>query len=89
MFMKKELFVQTKYGNHMVVFEHDERRGYIAVAPTLPGVITWGKNITHAKEMVKEAIELCIESLVEKQSNTKISTSHVRSHKSQKVFARV
>ena len=87
--MKKELFVQTKYGNHVVEIEPDERRGYVAVAPALPGVVTWGKNINHAKEMAREAIELCIESLVEKHSNAKTSTPHIRSHRFQKVLTRV
>lgn len=60
----KSLFIQTNYGSHLVTIDPDERHGYIVIAPALPGVITWGKNLTHAKEMAREAIELCIESLV-------------------------
>ena len=33
--------------------------------PSLPGCITYGKDIDEAIAMAKEAIELCIESLVE------------------------
>ena len=68
--MRKKFFlVNTAYGSHTVVLEPDERRGYIVVAPALPGVITWGETIAHAKEMAKEAIEVCIESLVETRSH--------------------
>ena len=74
--MEKIFFVQTHYGSHKIILEHDKRRGYVATAPGLEGVITWGKNIVHAKNMAREAIELCIESLVQKKSNTKSSTRH-------------
>ena len=80
------LFVQTRYGNHMIVLEPDERKGYVAIAPALPGVITWGENMTHAKEMAKEAIELCIESLVEKRPSAKAVS---RPEKSRKVLVKV
>lgn len=54
------------YGLHVAILEPDER-GFVVTVPALPGVITWGKNITHAEEMVKEAIELCIECLVQEK----------------------
>ena len=72
---KKSVKVETKYGIHLVVLEPDETKGYIATAPNFEGVITWGKNISHVKEMAKEAIELCIESLVEKNLLQKIRRS--------------
>ncbi len=61
---KKKVTVHTKYGAHVIVLERDGK-GYMATAPGLQGVITWGKTVTHAKEMAKEAIELCIECLAE------------------------
>lgn len=77
---KKETkaYVSTRYGTHLCVLEPDEKRGYIVTAPGLEGVITWGRNISHAKEMAKEAIELVIECRAEEflhrrkiqQSNT-------------------
>ena len=70
----------------MIVLQPDERKGYVAIAPALPGVITWGENMTHAKEMAKEAIELCIESLVEKHPSAKAVS---RPEKSRKVLVRV
>lgn len=60
---KKILDIQTIYGLHKTVLEPDEEKGYIVTAPGLRGVITWGKDINHAKKMAKEAIELCIECL--------------------------
>lgn len=63
---KRTALVQTKYGTHTIMLEPDEEKGYIASSPNLDGVITWGKNIAHAKAMVQEAIEVCIEALVMK-----------------------
>lgn len=57
-------YVSTRYGDHLCILEPDEKKGFIVTVPDLQGVITWGRNISHAKEMVKEAIELCIESRV-------------------------
>lgn len=86
--MEKVFFVQTNYGSHRVVCEPDERHGYVVTVPTLHGVITWGKNLAHAKEMAQEAIELCIESLVQKRSDAHTkSISHP--NKSKKVLVRV
>lgn len=64
--LKKKAIIQTKYGAHEVILEKDER-GYAVWATNLPGVVTWGKTIKHAKEMAKEAIELCIKCLVEEE----------------------
>lgn len=57
----RTIYVQTPYGRYLCELESDEKRGFIVTVPGLPGVITWGKNVTHAKEMAKEAIELCVE----------------------------
>lgn len=86
--MKKSVYVETNYGSHLVAIEPDERCGYVVTAPALPGVITWGKNLTHAKEMAREAIELCIETLVQKRSDAYIKPTS-RSNKSQKVLVKV
>ena len=86
--MKKSLYIETNYGSHLVAIESDERRGYVVTAPALPGVITWGKNLTHTKEMAREAIELCIESLVQKRANIQMKPAP-RLNKSRKVLVRV
>ncbi|MBI2052172.1 MAG: type II toxin-antitoxin system HicB family antitoxin [Candidatus Sungbacteria bacterium] len=64
--MKKQVIVKTKYGEHRIVLEKDER-GYMVIAPGLECVVTWGKNINHAKAMAKEAIELHIECIAEEE----------------------
>lgn len=63
----QKIYIETDYGKHLCVFEPDEKKGFIATAENLPGVSTWGKNLAHAKRMVKEAIELCIECCVEEK----------------------
>lgn len=57
----QRLYVHTSYGDHVGIFERDEKRGFIVTVPGLPGVVTWGRNIAHAKKMAREAIELCVE----------------------------
>lgn len=57
--------VQTQYGLYRCVLELDGKRGFIVTVPGLDGVITWGKNTAHAKEMAREAIELCVECRVQ------------------------
>lgn len=63
---KKYMEVQTRYGKHLCLFELDDKEGYIVTAPGLPGTITWGKTIAEAKKMAQEAIELCVECLVQR-----------------------
>jgi predicted RNase H-like HicB family nuclease len=54
--------VETQYGSFLVTFEPDpDMGGYMIAAPKRPDVISWGKNLAHAKQMAKEAIECSIE----------------------------
>lgn len=59
---KREITIKTRFGAHICVFEPDEQ-GYVVTAKDVPGVVTWGKNLSHAKEMAKEALELMIETI--------------------------
>ena len=59
---KREITIKTRFGAHICVFELDEK-GYVVTAKNIPGVVTWGKNLTHAKEIAKEALELMIETI--------------------------
>lgn len=70
--VKKYIGVKTIYGNHVCVLEPDER-GYVVTVPGLPGVVTWGKDIEHAKKMIREAIELCILCLAEEKLSSKVA----------------
>ena len=41
----------------------EEEGGFTAIIPALPGCVTYGENLDEAISMVKEAIELYIEEL--------------------------
>lgn len=49
--------------NYRVILKKEQDRGYTAIVPSLPGCITYGENLEQTMTMVKEAIELYIESL--------------------------
>lgn len=66
----RKVLIPTLYGRHTALLEPDERNGFIVTVPDLPAVISWGGNIVHAKEMAKEAIELCIECIAERVRHT-------------------
>ena len=58
----KTAIVKTQYGAFKAVFEPEtDMGGYVATAPKVPGAISWGKNLVHAKQMIVEAIEGAIE----------------------------
>ena len=54
--------VKTDYGVFSVVLEHEpDIGGYMVTAPKVADVVTWGKNLAHAKRMAREAIECSVE----------------------------
>jgi predicted RNase H-like HicB family nuclease len=57
-----------KNGKHRVheytaFFESNENGGYTVTVPSLPGLVTEGKDLDHARSMVKDAIQCYIEGL--------------------------
>lgn len=53
--------VETQYGKFDVVLEYEpDIGGYMVSAPKRPDVISWGKNLTQAKLMAKDAIECSV-----------------------------
>jgi antitoxin HicB len=44
-------------------FEANEHGGYAVTVPSLPGLVTEGKNLDHARSMAKDAILCYIEGL--------------------------
>ena len=46
-----------------VIFRPEPKGGFTVIVPSLPGCISYGKDLKKAKEMAKEAISLYIESL--------------------------
>lgn len=59
--MKKKLL------NYTVIFQKESEGGYTVTVPILPGCVSYGKNLNEARKMIKEAIELYIESLQEEK----------------------
>ncbi len=57
--------MKIKTLNYTVVFQKEPEGGYTAFVPILPGCVTYGKDLPEAKKMVKEAIEIYLESLKE------------------------
>lgn len=80
---KKVADIKTKYGTFRCVFEPErDMGGYVATTPTVQGVVSWGKNLTHAKEMVAECIEGVIETRIVaeavKEGNVRFTASAKR-----------
>lgn len=50
---------------YRIILNQEPEGGYTVIVPSLPGCITYGDNIDHAKEMAKEAIEGYLEVLKE------------------------
>jgi len=50
-----------------VVLLEDESGGYVALVPALPGCHTQGDTLTEVMDNVKEAIDLYMETLTEKE----------------------
>lgn len=66
--VKKKIQITTDYGSHTCIFKPDGEKGFIVTAPSVEGMITWGKNLEHAKKMAKECLELCVECMVERRN---------------------
>ena len=66
---KKYTFhIPTKRGNYDVVLTWDSKdRAYLVSVPSLPEVITFGKNLADAKRMAKDAIELHCDCLIDEK----------------------
>ncbi|KKW14425.1 MAG: hypothetical protein UY54_C0018G0001 [Parcubacteria group bacterium GW2011_GWA2_50_10b] len=53
--------VGTSYGKFDVVLEREpDMGGYLVSVPKRADVISWGKNLSHAKLMAKDAIECSV-----------------------------
>ena len=50
--------------NINVVFRAEPEGGFTVLVPTLPGCITYGKNLREAQRMAEEAITLYLEDMI-------------------------
>ena len=81
------LDIETKKGIYQVVFRWDVKdKAYLVSVPSLPGVVTFGKNLADAKRMAKDAVELYCTCLIgegniiiddKRKVIGKIPTSHI------------
>lgn len=53
----------TKVLHYNLIFRPEPEGGFTVIAPTLPGCITYGKNLKEAKQMAREAILAYLQSL--------------------------
>ena len=51
--------------NFTIVYKEEPEGGYTVTVPSLPGCVTYGKDLKEAKKMAKDAIQLYVESLKE------------------------
>lgn len=51
---------------YKVLLQKEDEGGYTVVVPALQGCITYGENVEEANTMAKEAVELYIEELKER-----------------------
>ena len=57
--------MKSKILNYSVILQKESDVGFTVTVPTLPGCVTYGKDVEEAKKMAIEAIELYLESLRE------------------------
>jgi predicted RNase H-like HicB family nuclease len=54
---------KNRVHQYTAFFEANEHCGYTVTVPSLPGLVTKGKDLEHARSMVKDAIRYYIERL--------------------------
>jgi predicted RNase H-like HicB family nuclease len=52
-----------KVYEYTAFFEANEHGGYTVVVPALPGLVTEGKSLEHARRMARDAVRCYIEGL--------------------------
>jgi antitoxin HicB len=57
-----------------VVFLPEPEGGFTVTVPSLPGCVTFGKNLNEAKRMAQEAIELYLEDMAADGESLPVST---------------
>jgi antitoxin HicB len=55
--------IKNRVHEYTAFFEANEHGGYTVTVPSLPGLVTDGKGLEHARSMAKDAIQCYIEGL--------------------------
>lgn len=55
---KQEIFIPTKFGDFLCVFESNSPdAGFTVTSPAAPGFVTYGKTLAEAKKMARQGLE--------------------------------
>ena len=54
---------KNRFREYAAFFEANEHGGYTVTVPALPGLVTEGKDLEHARTMAKDAVRCYIEGL--------------------------
>lgn len=55
--------MKTRILKYTVIYTPEPEGGFTVTVPSLPGCVTYGKNLNQAKKMAADAIQLYLESL--------------------------
>ncbi len=55
--------IKTRILKYTVIYTEEPEGGFTVTVPSLPGCVTYGKDLKKASDMAKEAINLYLESL--------------------------
>jgi predicted RNase H-like HicB family nuclease len=70
---------RSRNHEYTAFFEANENGGYTVTVPALPGLVTEGKSLEHARDMAKDAIRCYIEGLKKKRTNQFLSNERLPS----------
>lgn len=57
--------MKQKVLNYTAIFEPAEEGGFNVHFSALPGCVTFGKDLKHARKMAREALDLWLETMIE------------------------
>ncbi|MBU2263375.1 type II toxin-antitoxin system HicB family antitoxin, partial [Patescibacteria group bacterium] len=57
--------MKKRIGQYYIIYEKDEKDGYIASAPAIPGCVVYGKTLKEAHKNIYSAIKECFEVIKE------------------------
>jgi predicted RNase H-like HicB family nuclease len=69
---------KSRVRQYTALFEANEHGGYTVTIRALPGLVTEGKNLEHARLMAKDSVRCYIEGLRKKRKRASLSNSETR-----------
>ncbi|MBU3926011.1 type II toxin-antitoxin system HicB family antitoxin [Patescibacteria group bacterium] len=61
--------MKKKIDQYYIIYERDEKKGYIASAPAIRGCVVYGKTLKEAYKNINVAIKECLEVIREYRGN--------------------